>query len=219
MKNEILKKLNIDTFYKVRKVVIIFYTVGFLGMLVPYSQPLFQMLTPFALIFSFMLLAFYHESKFERKSLLVFAFIFISSFLIEAIGVETAAIFGSYKYGKGLGLKIFDTPLIIGLNWLFLVYTSTSIFEKVKINNSIKILLSSLTMILYDLVLEQVAPKIDMWSWKDNIVPLNNFIAWFALALIFNSLMKIFKIKTKNKLSLILLSVQFVFFVLLFLFL
>lgn len=219
MKNEILKKLNIDTFEKVRKTVIVFYAVGVLGLLVPYTQPLFQVLTPFALIFSFILLALYNESKFQTKSLIVFAFIFISSFVIEAIGVETSAIFGSYKYGDGLGIKIFDTPIIIGLNWLFLVYTTTSIFENVKINNSIKILLSSFTMILYDLVLEQVAPKIDMWSWKNNVVPLNNFIAWFALAMIFNSLVKIFKINTNNKISLLLLSVQFVFFVLLFLFL
>lgn len=219
MEKEILKKLNIETFEKVRKTVIIFYAVGVLGMILPFSRPLFLMLTPFALLFSFVLLAAYHESKFNLKSLLVFAFIYIFSFFVEALGVETAKIFGEYIYGNGLGIKIFHTPIIIGLNWLFLVYTSTSIFEKIKIPNFLKIILSSFTMVLYDLVLEQVAPKIDMWSWKNDVVPLNNFIAWFALAMIFNSLMKIFKINTNNKISLLLLSVQFVFFVILFIFL
>ena len=142
--------------------------------------------------------------------------IFLIGLIIEIIGVETKIIFGHYDYGRGLGLKIFHTPLLIGLNWLFLVYTTSSILESYKINDIFKIFLGASMMLIYDLVLEQVAPTMEMWTWKNDIVPIENYIVWFVLALFFHSLIKIFKVKTQNKLSFMVLVCQFLFFVVLF---
>lgn len=135
--------------------------------------------------------------------------------IVEIVGVKTKLIFGNYIYASGLGFKIFNTPVIIGLNWLFLTYTSTSIIDKFKINCFLKVIAASFLMIMYDLVMEQVAPKMDMWSWKNDIIPLQNYIAWFVFAIIFNSLIKIFKINTQNPLALIIFCSQFLFFVIL----
>jgi putative membrane protein len=177
---------------------------------------LFLKLIPFALILSFVALALFHASKMEWKTALCFLSIYSIAFIIEAIGVNTGKVFGYYNYGEGLGIQLFQTPLIIGINWLFLVYTTASIVENFKIPAIVKILLASLGMVLYDIVLEQVAPKLDMWHWKNEIVPLQNYLAWFGLAFIFHSLIKILKVKIENKLAFLILGCQFLFFLALF---
>jgi uncharacterized membrane protein len=198
---------------------VIFYAVGIAGLLFPFSFPLFVKLIPLALLLSFTGLAVFHPDKTVIKPLVIFLIIFILGFIFEAIGVNTGLIFGEYKYGDSLGPKIFLTPVIIGLNWLFLVYTTASVFEKFNMHPFLKIVFASLAMLLYDLVLEQLAPIIDMWYWIDDIVPLKNYFAWFVIAFLFHSLLKVAQIKIQNKLALLILLCQFLFFLILYFFL
>lgn len=200
---------------EVKKFIIIFYIVGVLGFIIPLTNEIFKILIPYALLVNFFVLWYFHDRRKIRKSLFVFLTIFLFGFIIEMIGVETKIIFGNYSYGSGLGIKIFETPLLIGLNWLFLSYTSLSIVEKFKIPVFLKILFSVLLMVLYDIVLEHVAPFLNMWSWENNQIPLQNFIAWFFISFIFITLLKICKINTKNPLSLTLLISQSLFFIIL----
>ena len=192
--------------------IVIFYTVGIIGLSLTLTHALFLELIPVALALSFIALAIFHPSKKNKKTTIVFSGIFILSIVIEAIGVNTGLIFGNYLYGNSLGFKVFNTPIIIGINWLFLVYTSSSVLEQLKIHVYAKIVFSSLIMLVYDIVLEQVASKIDMWYWSNNIIPFQNYIAWFFISLFFHSIIKGMQIKTHNKLALIILISQFVFF-------
>lgn len=195
---------------------IVFYMVGLIGMVLPNTFSLFLKLIPIALILSFVALALFHSSKIELKIILCFLSIYIIAFIVEALGVNTGIVFGRYEYGYGLGFKLFQTPLIIGINWLFLVYTTAAIVEKFKLPIYLKIFLASTGMLLYDIVLEQVAPKLDMWHWKNDIIPFQNYLAWFVLAVLFHSVLKIFKVGIENKLALLILVCQFLFFLLLF---
>jgi uncharacterized membrane protein len=195
---------------------IVFYTVGIIGMLLPSTFVLFVKLIPFALFLSFVALAFYHKSKIDLKIVFCFLLIYLLAFSIEAVGVNTGKVFGYYEYGNGLGFKIFQTPLIIGINWLFLVYTTSAVVEKIHLPVWVKVVLASTGMLVYDFVLEQVAPKLDMWHWKNNLVPFQNYVAWFVLAVFFHSLIKILSIRVENKLALLILGCQFLFFLSLF---
>lgn len=194
---------------------IVFYSVGVIGMLIPSSFALFTRLIPFALLLSSAGLFFFH-SEFNFKTKLIFTVICISAFIIETIGVNTGAVFGAYNYGKSLGLSAFDTPFIIGLNWLLLVYLSSSVMEKTNLPVFIQVPAAALIMVVYDLIVEQVAPGLDMWHWIDNNVPIKNYIAWFVIALIFHVAIKIFRIKTKNRLAGLILICQTIFFLVLF---
>ncbi len=196
---------------EVRKFLIIFYIVGLLGFIIPFTKAFFISITPFALLLNVYLLAIYHE-KYTLKYVLIFLLIFISGYSIEVVGVKTGLIFGSYIYGNALGIKLFETPLLIGINWLFLTYTATSITEKLKIKKWFAIFVAPAFMLVYDIVLEQVAPKMDMWNWHNSEVPLKNYIAWYIIAFSFVLLLKAFKIKTSNPLSAILFICQFLFF-------
>ncbi|NLZ95187.1 MAG: carotenoid biosynthesis protein, partial [Bacteroidales bacterium] len=149
----------------------IFFSVGLVGMLLPATNSFFLQLTPLALLLSFIVLALSDQSRQRGKLIAYLLFIYITSFAIEVAGVHTGLLFGAYSYGDNLGIKLWKTPLIIGANWFFLVYTTAAILEKTKMNSTMKILLASLAMLVYDIVMEQVAPKMDMWSWKEVAVP------------------------------------------------
>jgi len=193
-------------------IIIIFYLVGFSGLTMPSTRPFFIHLTPFALLLSSLVVGLFH-SKFSAKTILVFIFIYAASFMVELIGVNTGSIFGHYSYGHGLGVKLFNTPLIIGLNWLLLVYVSNSIMELSNWPLILKVIGASFLLLAYDLLLEQVAPQLAMWTFSEHTVPVQNYVAWFVLALLFSLLMKLLKINTKNRIAPVVFGIQILFFI------
>jgi putative membrane protein len=202
------KNLNL---YEIRKFIIIFYLVGSIGFIIPYFSIIFSYLISFAIILSCILLAFRHE-KFRARDIIIFSTIFILGYSIEAIGVYTGEIFGSYNYNYALGPKIFETPILIGVNWLLMIYLSTSVTQFFTKNRFLLLLIAPLIMVGYDFILEICAPKMNMWHWANDSVPIQNYIAWYCLALFFCFLISIFNIKTKNPLSIVILLCQIFFF-------
>lgn len=194
---------------------IIFYLVGIAGFINPSTRQFFSRLTPLALMLSAGFLIWFHRPKFTLKMGEIFAFIFIFSFLVEAIGVKTGLIFGEYIYGNGLGIKLIETPLMIGLNWLMLVYCTKIIAESIFASKTLSLFFAPLLMVIYDLVLEQAAPLLGMWSWAGGKIPLQNYISWFLLAFLFHLLLQKTRIKFSNQLAAPVFVIQFMFFVIL----
>lgn len=194
---------------------ILFYAVGITGFIVPQTHSFFKTLTPFALLMSTGFLAWFHRPAYTTKTLLIFAVIFLFSFLAEMVGVQTGSIFGHYIYGDSLGLKILETPLIIGLNWLMLIYCTKIIADRITTNETIKPFAGALLMVIYDLVLEQAAPKLDMWSWEGGTIPVQNYVAWFVFAFFFHLMIRKAKVEFKNPLAIPVFLIQFFFFVIL----
>ena len=203
---------------EVKKFIVIFYIVGFLGFMIPYTKNFFVFITPFAILLNIYLLGLYH-TYYSRKNIVFFLLVFLLAYSIEVIGVKTGLIFGNYHYGKALGVKIFETPILIGVNWLFLTYAGTSILKSLKLKPVFIILFTPLLIVIYDIILEQIAPKIQMWYWDNVSVPVKNFFAWYFIGMILVFLFQIFKIETENSMAKTLLFSQFLFFVMLILFL
>jgi len=204
--------------YGIKKLIIFliaFYIVGIIGLSIPFSRDIFTKLTPFALLLNFILLLIYHDNKFNFKYLTAFLLVYILGLSVEIAGVETGIIFGEYHYGDGLGIKIAEVPLMIGVNWLLLVYLSFGIFHFIR-NKFLKILIAALTMVFYDFFVEQVADFMDMWYWEKANVPLENYFAWFVISIIMLAIFSVFKIDTKNKLSKPIFIIQIMFFALIF---
>jgi bisanhydrobacterioruberin hydratase len=193
----------------------IFYLVGIAGFIYAPTREFFSRLTPLALLLSAGFLVWFHQPKFQLKMLLAFGFIFIFSFLVEAIGVKTGVIFGEYIYGKGLGIKVLETPLLIGLNWLMLVYCTKIIAEQISGDSTIQLFFAPFLMVIYDLILEQAAPLLNMWSWADEKIPVQNYISWYLLAFLFHLLLQKTKTQFSNKLAGPVFVIQFLFFVIL----
>jgi len=199
----------------VREFIFILYGVGIAGTAFPLTREIFILLTPYVLLISLFILWIFHDPEPGMKIPIVFLSVFVVSFLVEMAGVNTGKIFGNYSYGRGLGVKILETPVLIGLNWVLLVYCTAAIFEKRAIRNAFKITGASILMVAYDLVMEQVASVMDMWSFEEGIVPFRNYLAWFILALAFHSLVKITGIRVSDKFAPLIFWCQGAFFVIL----
>jgi len=132
--------------------------------------------------------------------------------------VQTGVIFGNYHYGFGLGPKLFDTPLMIGINWLYLSYITASIAQKLNnINWLIKVAFASSLMVLYDFVVELVADFLGMWYWQNNSIPFQNYLVWFFVSFVIQSVFHFAKIKFSNPLSFLVYLSQMLFLIIVFL--
>lgn len=130
------------------------------------------------------LFLFCYRSNLTNKDTLLFALVFFIGYTAEFLGVNYQILFGDYRYGRSLGVKLFDVSLIIGCNWLLLALISQALIKKIVVNRWLVIIFSSLLMVLIDLYIEPVAPLLDFWEFKENIVPFSNYRDWFMVALI-----------------------------------
>ena len=196
------------------KILITFwYLVGVTGFTIEPLRPLFQFLTPFGMLAATILLLAFHEPR-NLKSWLVFAAIAISGFAVELVGVNTGILFGTYEYGPTLGLKIWNTPLPIGLNWLVLVYCVASLLRPIRGNWYFPVA-GALAMVAFDWIMEPVAVATQMWSWMDGQIPMKNYLDWFLVSGALFLIIRIFKVELNNRLAGWLLLMQAVFFLLL----
>lgn len=191
-----------------------FYLVGLVGLSYSHAEKLFLSLTPVILLMSFFLLLAF-QLGWSRKSVIIYLFIAISGFLVEVAGVKTGVIFGEYSYGKVLGPKVMETPLLIGINWLLLSVCTYSIISGFKMGVLLKIILSSFLMLAYDVVLEPAAIYTGMWNWEKTSVPVQNYIAWFIISFVFQAILNLGKVSPHNKLAKAVYLIQFFFFILL----
>lgn len=192
--------------------VVRFYLVGLLLFMLPFTRSLFITLIPYSLLFVVGSLFYFHP-RWNGTTLLFFLFIMVSTFLLEMAGTSTGLIFGSYRYEEGLGIQIYHTPLIIGLNWLFLVYASRSTVERWFGKPFLRIVVASGWMVLYDVLLEWVAPAMQMWRFDVGYPPVRNFIAWFVASLVFHTLYEYLPVGSPTPLAGKVLKIQMIFFV------
>ena len=190
---------------------IAFYSFGIAGILTNNQTIDFLSLTPLNLIVNLFLLLINHQNG-TKIQWVIFASIAIFGFLIEVIGVNTGYIFGDYVYESTLGWKLFNTPFVIGINWLILTYGVVYTFSG-SVNRKITTaFIGACVLLLLDILIEPVAMNYDFWTWKNNVVPLKNYVAWFSISFFLCYIISFFKGESKNKLAIYLLIFQFVFF-------
>ncbi len=194
----------------VRGIIVVWYLVGVAGFLIQPLRPLFQILTPFGMVAAAILLMYFHEPK-NQKSWIVFAGIALIGFVAELIGVNTQHLFGDYEYGNALGFKLWNTPLVIGINWLVLVYCISALAKNIRDNWYFPVV-GATTMVAFDWLMEPVAIATGMWHWNSEQIPLKNYIDWFLISGFLFLMIRILKIEINNRIAGLLLAMQFVFF-------
>ena len=197
--------------------VAVIYAVGLIGFLVPALREVFVWLIPFNVLFAFVILCL-GEERFTAKKGLLIAICSVFGFLYELAGTKTGLIFGIYTYGTGLGIKLWDVPLLIGLNWFFMVYTSLGVASKITTSRTALVFLAPAFMLLYDLLLEPFAMSHHMWSWAGGEVPLQNYGAWYAGGWVLCALTVWGRFDFRNRYAAGLFWVQVSFFALLYFF-
>jgi bisanhydrobacterioruberin hydratase len=193
-------------------IIILFHLVGLYGFLTPSFEPLFIKLVPYHLLLMLGLMVLTVNDR--SVDLFKFAIgVYMAGFFIEVIGVNTGQIFGDYTYGSALGIKLWATPLLIGVNWLVLVYCTGVFLQTFNLNS--KWLFSALgagILLGIDFLIEPVAIRFDYWSWFEGIIPIQNYLGWYifsyGLFLFFSGL----NFNKKNKAAVVLLFAQLGFF-------
>jgi putative membrane protein len=187
------------------------YFFGLLGICIPLYRDIFLPLTPINLILT--LLIFYKvNNDYSQRLFLLSLLIFSLGFSIEGVGVATGALFGNYSYGSVFGFKLFETPVVIGINWLFLALSTYGVVQYFTKKTIWLILLPSIFMTGLDFLVEPIAMKLGFWSWENDIIPLQNYAMWFLTSVIIHSIIWLFRPTIKANISFAVLGVQVLFF-------
>jgi len=189
------------------------YIAGVIGIGLP-VHPDFVRLTPFNLLLSAAIILSFHEARTKRFWYFL-GISFLVGFWIEVLGVNTGAIFGRYQYDYVFGYKILGTPLLIGLNWMLTAYCcGTAAFWILPKEKPILVaVLGAAMMTCLDMLVEPVALRYGFWSWQGDVVPLQNYLAWLVTGFVLQYLFAQWRIAERNRLALLLLLCQIIFFI------
>jgi putative membrane protein len=160
------------------------YIVGIIGHSITATREYMFTLTPLTLLISSVLVII--PSLNNKKLFIWLISTYLITLLLEIIGVKTGLVFGDYSYGQILGLKLFDVPVIIGLNWVLIIWGGILFSQRIT-KSLLWISTSTASLaLLFDIFLEPVAISFGYWNWESVTVPLHNYIAWFIIAFIFS---------------------------------
>jgi putative membrane protein len=191
------------------------YVSGSIGFVV--NPTFFSPFTPYTLLLTCFVFLI-HSPLADGKFLFSFFSIAFLGFIIEVIGVKTGLVFGKYSYGDGLGFKILNVPLIISINWAMLIFAGIRIVSSIFANKIVSLVFAALLVTLIDLLIEQVAPKLDFWQFEEGLPGLHNYLGWIGVAFFTSYFFYPTIIKGNRSVSLIILILQIIFFTSLFIF-
>ncbi|CAA6829619.1 MAG: Unknown protein [uncultured Aureispira sp.] len=132
-------------------------------------------------------LIFFSSTNWRTEAYLLVGII-IGGFTVEAIGVNTGLLFGTYEYGSELGPKIYGVPFVLGFNWYCVVAASAHLVLKwfpTHLSLVVKAIMVGLLCVFLDYLIEPVAMKYNFWDWENSLIPLFNYVCWFIFASIF----------------------------------
>ncbi|MDZ7342932.1 MAG: carotenoid biosynthesis protein [candidate division KSB1 bacterium] len=125
--------------------------------------------------------------KFVLWTLLVF----LGGFFVEWVGVKSGAIFGSYVYSATLQPAIGGVPIAIGFAWFNMTMSAAAVSQRLvpaRYADSPPgmALVIALAMVVFDFLMEPAAEQLNYWSWREGIVPIRNYFAWFVCGYFFS---------------------------------
>jgi bisanhydrobacterioruberin hydratase len=196
-------------------IIIIFHIVGYVGFSNDALIDIFKSLVPVHLLLMFGI-ALYFQPNWNKAFIRFLLIVLFASYLIEMIGTNTGLIFGEYTYGATLGYSLFNTPLLIGVNWFILVYCTGIGLQYFKIKNDwLAALIIAFVLTGIDYLIEPVAIRFDYWFWQESSIPLQNYLAWFLISFAFGLLFRKSHFNKQNTPAIVILLVQTLFFILL----
>lgn len=151
--------------------------------------------------------AFWHFTRWAgwKFALAGFAIIASVSFLVEALGVATGAVFGDYYYPDGpLGPLVLGVPPLIQLQYFAMGYAALLVGRSITgtLSSAARgcmlwagAIIGAFGMTVLDLASDpRQSTQLGMWIWRDGGayfgVPVQNFVGWFLESFIFFALVQ-----------------------------
>lgn len=191
----------------------IVYAVGLVGLSSP-LRSLFVELTPLNLLLTLAVLLAYH-GRFERDFVFFAILVMAGGFAVEWLGVHTGVPFGAYQYLEALGPKLDGVSLVIGVNWLILIYAIGVSTQGLSRRPALRVVLGALLMVGIDLLIEPVAVRLGFWAWEGGQIPLWNYLGWFGVSVAFFWLFEVLRFRKTNPTALPVFAICLAFFAIL----
>ena len=177
------RKVNLADRY-IKLFLVVTFTLGFIGHGFEVSREAMISLTPWVLLISSSVFCYPAIRKASNQAIVWLVIAFVGTFVAEVIGVKSGLIFGNYKYGEVLGVKAFEVPLLIGINWVLVMLGAISLGNYFSTNIFLKSLVAALISVIFDIILEPVAITLGYWKWSTVSPPLSNYNSWFVIVFI-----------------------------------
>ncbi len=177
-----------------------FFALGFIGLAIPWTFPFFVVLTPLAVVVAWAMLIMAHERPIDWRFFTALGIVFALSYAVELLKVHVFFVEDVFFFGDSFGPVLLNIPLMIGLCWVALLYICAAMAERLNANAVVKVLAGAGLVLIFDIVLELVAHKLDLWYWTWEL-PIWNYVVWFVAALGMLSIMKAFGVRIENKLA------------------
>ncbi|SEF82793.1 carotenoid biosynthesis protein [Algoriphagus boritolerans] len=206
-------KLQISRLSIAKIIIVALHLVGIIGLSLPEYQDLFLKLTPAQLLSSLILILIFHKGWTDAFPIFAAAAFWIG-FGSEIIGIHTGYLYGDYVYGPTLGPKLWDVPIIIGVNWFILSYLTGTLFRNVT-NDYHAAFLGAIAMTSLDYIIEPVAVTLNFWAWKFDVIPVENYVGWLGVSFLIQLIYRKANFEKSNPIAAFLLMALILFFAIL----
>ncbi len=212
-------------------IALLFHISGTIGILfTPYKNWFIQN-TPINLCLMAALL-FYTQIKINKAFIAFVCVSFTVGMVTEIIGVNTGYLFGNYWYTNTMGFKIFNVPLLIGVQWFVTIFCCgiavNQLHDWLQKKYEIQGLMISptiqfLSLIIdgallatfFDFIMEPIAIHLNYWQWQNNAIPFYNYVCWFIISLLLLVAFRFLPFNKHNQFAIHLLIIQSLFFLIL----
>jgi putative membrane protein len=189
-------------------ILLILYAVGAIGINTDFGF-VFAALTPINLLISAALIFPRHP---DPRFIAISTLIFLLGYAVEALGIHTGFPFGDYRYLDNLGIKLWEVPLLIGLNWWLMVYGSLQVMLWFGIDRGWQVIGAATLMLGFDYILEMQATRLGMWQWELVVPPWQNYAAWWVIGAVLALIGQKKLTETANPMAAFLFVLQWIFF-------
>ena len=208
-------------------IAIIVHLSGAIGMISGNNGDWFVSMTPYNLLLMLLLVLWTQQ----ESTIAFYVFLILCALvgiITEIIGVNTSLLFGRYQYGTALGPGWLGVPLLIGVNWFLVVWSSAQVMlllhkQLAGLTNWAPemagkwlawslIIDAALLATGFDWLLEPVAVKLGYWSWENGTIPIYNYVCWFAISCLLLLAFRRLKFRQVNQFAVHLLIIQSLFF-------
>mgnify|MGYP005837480709 CR=1 FL=1 len=204
-------------------IALLFHISGAIG-LHSCAREWFISMTPATLTLMGVLLVLTDHGK-PANLLKTFLVSYAIGYSAEYLGVNTGLLFGDYSYGKALGIKILNVPIMIGLLWFMTILSVGNLVKYLMTHLKFPVFIKGLGLlfkvnvaasltVLFDFILEPAAIKLGYWNWEQSEIPLYNYVCWYLVsAVIFSFFFRWQADSTPNRLAIALVFIQLFFFI------
>lgn len=200
----------------IAKLIYLLYIVEAVGISIPPYRSFMISLSPFVFMLSAMMVLFYELKEGNYGFFLWGIIVFLFIFIVVSIGVKTGLVFGRFSFGPVLGSKVNDVPLIIIVNWLFLITGASILASYAEKGLYLTPLLVSVLVLLLLLVLEPAGIKLGYWNWENNLISLQSYYGWMLLTYFISFTYYFYNVSNRSVLPVKFFIIQTLFFSFLF---